>query len=64
MILVGLGALWLANRYLDLEAFWDIMDTWGAPVAFILLGLILIVSHVIRKRRENEADVGMPPRSY
>ena len=63
VIMVGLGCLWLANRYLDLDAFWDAMDTWGAPAAFILLGLILIVSHVIRKRRENEAGVGMPPRS-
>jgi hypothetical protein len=63
VIMVGLGALWLANQYLDLEAFWDIMDTWGAPVAFILLGVILIASHVIKKRRENEANIGMPPRS-
>ncbi|HEY4230150.1 MAG TPA: hypothetical protein VGO79_08250 [Thermoanaerobaculia bacterium] len=63
VILVGLGALWLANRYLDLDAFWEAMDTWGAPAAFILLGLILIVTHVIRKRRENEAGIGMPPRS-
>ncbi len=64
VILMGVGALWLANQYLDLEGFWDIMDTWGAPAAFILLGLILIVSHVVRKRREHESNVGMPPRSY
>ena len=63
VIMVGLGALWLANQYLDLEAFWDIMDTWGAPAAFILLGLILIISHVMKRRRENEANIGMPPRS-
>ena len=64
VILVGIGALWLADRYLDLEGLWDIMDTWGAPAAFILLGLILIVSHVRKRRRENDAQVGMPPRSY
>jgi len=64
VILVGVGALWLANRYLDLEAFWDAMDTWGGPAAFILLGVVLIATHVRKRRRENEAQVGMPPRSY
>jgi len=64
VILVGIGALWLANSYLDLEWFWDVMDTWGGPVAIILLGLILIIAHVMKRRRENEAHVGMPPRSY
>jgi hypothetical protein len=63
VILMGIGALWLVNQYLDLEGFWDIMETWGTPAAFILLGLILIVSHVIKRRRENESHVGMPPRS-
>ena len=63
VILIGLGTLWLANQYLDLEAFWEVMDSWGAPAAFILLGLILIVTHVMKRRRENEANVGMPPRS-
>jgi hypothetical protein len=63
VILVGIGALLLANEYLDLEGFWDAMDTWGAPAAFILLGLVLIVSHVMKRRRENEAQIGMPPRS-
>jgi hypothetical protein len=64
VIMVGIGALWLANQYLDLEGLWEIMGTWGAPAAFILLGLILIVSHVLKRRRENEAGVGMPPRSH
>jgi len=63
VILVGLGSLWLLNQYADLEAFWEAMDTWGAPAAFILLGLVLIVSHVLKKRREHEANLGMPPRS-
>jgi hypothetical protein len=63
VILVGIGALWLANRYLDLDRFWDIVENWGGPAAFILLGLVLIITHVKRKRRENESGVGMPPRS-
>jgi len=63
VILVGLGALWLADRYLDLERFWEMMGDWGGPAAIILLGFILIVTHVRRKRRENESGVGMPPRS-
>jgi len=63
VILVGLGALWLADRYLDLERFWDVVGEWGGPAAIMILGLVLIVSHVRRKRRENESGVGMPPRS-
>jgi len=63
VILLGIGALWLANKYLDLERFWDMIDAWGGPVAFILLGLVLIFTHIKRKRAENERGVGMPPRS-
>ena len=61
VILVGLGSLWLVDRYVDID--WSFLDRWGAPAAFILLGLILIVTHVRRKRRENEAGLGMPPRT-
>ena len=62
VILVGLGSLWLLDRYAPID--WSFMEEWGAPAAFILLGLILIVSHVRKRRRENAAQVGMPPRSY
>jgi hypothetical protein len=61
VILVGMGTLWLIDRYVDID--WSFLDRWGAPSAFILLGLILIVTHVRRKRRENEAGLGMPPRT-
>ena len=61
VILVGLGSLWLIDRYLEID--WSFMETWGGPAAFILLGLILIVSHVRKRRAENDAQVGMPPRS-
>ncbi len=61
VILVGLGALLLIDRYWDID--WSFMSEWGGPLAFILLGLVLIVSHVRKRRRENEAHEGMPPRS-
>lgn len=61
VILVGLGALLLIDRYWDID--WSFMSEWGGPAAFILLGLVLIVSHVRKRRAENEAQVGMPPRS-
>jgi hypothetical protein len=61
IILVGMGLLWLIDRYFEID--WSFMEEWGAPAAFILLGLILIVSHVRKRRRENEAHTGMPPRS-
>jgi hypothetical protein len=61
VVLVGVGLLWLIDQYVDID--WSFLDKWGAPAAFILLGLVLIVSHVRKKRQENEAGVGMPPRT-
>ncbi len=61
IILVGLGVLWLVDRYMDID--WSFMETWGTPSALILLGLILVISHIRRKREENRTGVGMPPRS-
>jgi len=63
VILVGLGGLWLLDRFVDLERFWDVMGDWGGPAAFVLLGLILIATHVRRTRRQHASGVGMPPRS-
>ena len=61
VILVGLGALLLIDRYFEID--WSFMSEWGGPAAFILLGLVLIVSHVRKRRHENETNMGMPPRS-
>jgi len=61
VILVGLGSLLLIDRYFEID--WSFMSEWGGPGAFILLGVILIVSHIRKRRRENEAQAGMPPRS-
>ena len=61
VILVGLGSLWLIDRYVDID--WSFMERWGAPVAFILLGVVLIASNIAKKRKEHENGVGMPPRS-
>jgi hypothetical protein len=61
VILVGLGGLWLIDRYFEID--WSFMEDWGGPLAFILLGLVLIVSHIRKRRAENDAQVGMPPRS-
>jgi len=61
VILVGLGALLLIDRYFDID--WSFMSEWGGPAAFILLGLVLIVAHVRKRRQENDSDVGMPPKS-
>jgi hypothetical protein len=62
VILVGLGALLLIDRYFP-DIDWSFMSEWGGPAAFILLGLVLIVSHVRKRRAEHEAQIGMPPRS-
>ncbi len=62
VILVGIGTLWLLDRYVDLDRFWALVEDWLAPVSFILLGLILITTYVIKKRRKNESEV-WPPRT-
>lgn len=62
VILVGIGALWLLDRYVDLDAFWAAVEDWLAPASFILFGLILITTYVIKKRRHNETET-WPPRS-
>jgi hypothetical protein len=62
VILVGIGVLWILDRYLVID--WSFMEEWGGPLALILLGLALVASHVRKKRREHESGVGMPPRSY
>ena len=49
MILVGLGSLLLIDRYFDID--WSFMSDWGGPAAFILLGIVLIVAHVSKRRR-------------
>jgi hypothetical protein len=62
VILVGLGTLWLLDRYVDLDAFWSAVEDWLAPAAFILLGVVLIVSYVAKKRRHNASET-WPPRT-
>lgn len=61
VILVGIGTLWLLDRYADLDAFWALVEDWLVPVSFILLGAILITTYVIKRRRRNESEV-WPPR--
>ena len=61
VILVGLGSLWIIDRYVDID--WSFMEDWGGPAALILLGLVLVISHIRRKRTEHASGVGMPPRS-
>jgi hypothetical protein len=62
VILVGIGALWLMDRYVDLDAFWAAVEDWLAPATFILLGVILITTYVMKKRRHNAAE-DWPPRT-
>jgi hypothetical protein len=61
VIMVGLGALWLIDRYVDID--WSFMDRWGGPAVLILLGVVLIATHVGKKRKEHANGIGFPPRS-
>jgi TM2 domain-containing membrane protein YozV len=61
VILTGLGLLFLVDKYTNWDIEYAIEKGW--PIAFVLLGVVLIASHVVRKRKENESGVGMPPRT-
>ena len=61
VILVGLGLLWWVDKTFNID--WYFLHRWGGPVAFVLLGIILIATHIGRKRKEHADGVGMPPRS-
>ena len=61
VILTGLGLLFLVDKYTNWDIEYAIEKGW--PIAFVLLGIVLIASHVVRKRKENESGVGMPPRT-
>lgn len=61
VVLVGVGLLWWVDKTFDID--WYFLHRWGGPVAFVLLGLILIATYVSRKRKEHGDGVGMPPRS-
>lgn len=63
VILVGLGGMWLLNKYDLLDRVLDAIPDWGGPALVILCGVLLIASHLRKTKRENEAQVGMPPRS-
>ncbi len=63
IILIGLGGLWLLNSYDLLDRVLDAIPEWGGPAAFILFGLFLVVSHILKARHENETNAGLPPRS-
>ena len=59
IILVGIGTLWLLDRYVDLDAFWAVVEDWLAPASFILLGVILIALagiHLFRSILPPESD--------
>lgn len=61
VILIGLGLLWWIDKSFDID--WTFMHRWGGPVAFVLLGVVLVASHINKKRKDHENGVGLPPRS-
>jgi TM2 domain-containing membrane protein YozV len=61
VILVGLGLLWWVDKTFNID--WYFMHRWGGPVAFVLLGIVLIAAHIGKKRKEHASGVGFPPRS-
>lgn len=59
VILIGIGCLIVADRYFDLERFFDFMQD-NIGVILILLGGILLVAYSRRKKREQEPSSSNP----
>ncbi len=60
VILVGIGALWIADRYMDMDR---LLDFIGDKIGFIFiaLGLFLIAAYSRRRSREKERELENSP---
>lgn len=59
IILVGIGGLIVANRYVDLDRFFDFLgDNIG--FIFIALGVVLLAAYARRRRREKDRELSVP----
>ncbi len=56
IILFGIGCLFMADRYLDLDRFFDwVHDNVG--VVFLVLGAVLLIAYARRRSREKDREL-------
>jgi hypothetical protein len=55
IILLGLGTLFLADRYIELDRFFDFVEN-NIGFIFVALGVILVAAYTRRRNRERDAE--------
>jgi hypothetical protein len=60
IILIGIGFLFVADRYFDMERFFEFV---GHNIGFILIGLgfVLLAAYARRRARERDLELASPP---
>jgi hypothetical protein len=59
IILLGLGTLFLADRYIELDRFFDFVYN-NIGFIFVALGMILVAAYVRKRNKERDAEVASP----
>ena len=58
IILLGIGSLFLADRYIELDRFFDFIEN-NIGFIFVALGVILVAAYARRRNRERDAAVAV-----
>jgi hypothetical protein len=59
IILLGLGTLFLADRYIELDRFFDFVEN-NIGFIFVALGVILVAAYARRRNRDREVEIAAP----
>lgn len=59
IILLGIGTLFLADRYIELDRFFDFVEN-NIGFIFVALGVILVAAYARRRNRDRDAEIPSP----
>jgi len=62
IVLLGIGTLFLADRYIELDRFFDFVEN-NIGFIFVALGVILVAAYARRRNRERDAAIAVAPPS-
>jgi len=59
IILLGIGTLFLADRYIELDRFFDFVEN-NIGFIFVALGVILVAAYARKRNRDRDAEIAAP----